>query len=130
VLHRLVEPKQYTSIRYGERLADLGATASVGTVGDAYDNALAEATNGLYKTELIRGPGQGPWRTVEDVELATLSWVHWYNTERLHEYISYMPPAEFERKWTESRPPESPQRPAIDVGDMKGADEMELIPAL
>ena len=67
---------QYTSIRYGERLAELGATPSVGSVGDAFDNALAEATNGLYKTELIRGPKQGPRRTVEDVELATLSWVH------------------------------------------------------
>ena len=121
---------QYTSIRYGERLADLGATPSVGSVGDAFDNALAEATNGLYKTELIRGPGQGPWKTVEDVELATLGWVHWYNTERLHEYIGYMPPAEFEREWTESRPPDSSQRPAIDAGGMKGADEMELIRAL
>jgi putative transposase len=121
---------QYTSIRYGERLADLGATPSVGSVGDAFDNALAEATNGLYKTELIRGPGQGPWRTVEDVEFATLSWVHWYNTERLHEYIGYVPPAEFERKWPENCPPDSSQRPAIGVGGMKGADEMELISAL
>jgi putative transposase len=121
---------QYTSIRYGERLGDLGATPSVGSVGDAYDNALAEATNGLYKTDLIRGPGQGPWRTVEDVELATLSWVHWYNTERLHEYIGYVPPAEFERKWTENRPLDCAQGPAIGDGGMKGADEMELIPAL
>lgn len=59
-------------------------------------NALAESVNSAYKCELIRGPDQGPWRTVEDVELATLSWVHWYNTERLHEYLDYVPPAEFE----------------------------------
>ena len=87
---------QFTSVRYGGHLADLGAVPSIGSVGDAYDNALAESVNNLYKAELIRGPGQGPWRTVEDVELATLRWVHWYNTERLHEYLGYVPPAEFE----------------------------------
>ena len=87
---------QFTAIRYGERLADLGATPSIGSVGDSYDNALAETVNGLYKTELIRGPGQGPWRSVEDVELATLGWVHWHNTERLHSYLGDVPPAEFE----------------------------------
>jgi putative transposase len=59
-------------------------------------NALAETVNGLYKTELIRGPGQGPWRTIEDVELATLGWVHWQNTERLHGYLGDAHPAEFE----------------------------------
>jgi putative transposase len=87
---------QFTSVRYGERLADLGATPSVGSVGDSYDNALAETVNGLYKAELIRGPDQGPWKTVEDVELATLGWVHWHNTERLHGYLGDVPPAEFE----------------------------------
>lgn len=87
---------QFTSIRYGERLAELGAVPSIGSVGDSYDNALAETVNGLYKTELIRGAGQGPWRTVEDVELATLGWVHWHNTERLHGYLGDIAPAEFE----------------------------------
>jgi putative transposase len=87
---------QFTSVRYGERLAELGALPSIGSVGDSYDNALAEAVNGLYKTELIRGPNQGPWRTVDDVELATLGWVHWHNTERLHGYLADVPPAEFE----------------------------------
>ncbi len=88
---------QFTSIRYGERLAEIGAKPSIGTVGDSYDNALAETVNGLYKTELIRGPARpGPWRTVEDVELATLGWVHWYNTTRLHGYLHDRPPAEFE----------------------------------
>ena len=66
------------------------------SVGDSYDNALAETVNGLYKTELIRGPGRGPWKTIEDVELATLGWVHWHNTERLHSYLDDVPPAEFE----------------------------------
>ena len=87
---------QFTAIRYGERLADLGATPSIGSIGDSYDNALAETVNGLYKTELIRGPGQGPWRSVEDVELATLAWVHWHNTARLHSYLGDVPPTEFE----------------------------------
>lgn len=87
---------QFTSVRYGERLAELGAIPSIGSVGDSYDNALAETINGLYKTELIRGPDQGPWKTVEEVELATLGWVHWYNTERLHGYLGDIPPVEFE----------------------------------
>jgi putative transposase len=87
---------QFTSIRYGERLAEIGAQPSIGSVGDSFDNALAETVNGLYKSELIRGPGQGPWKTVEDVELATLGWVHWHNTERLHGYLGDVPPAEFE----------------------------------
>ena len=87
---------QFTSIRFGERLAEIGAVPSIGTVGDSYDNALAEAVNALYKTELIRGPAQGPWKTVEDVELATLGWVHWHNNDRLHGYLNDVPPSEFE----------------------------------
>jgi putative transposase len=87
---------QFTSVRYGERLAEIDAVPSIGSVGDSYDNALAETVNGLYKSELIRGPGQGPWRTVEEVELATLGWVHWHNTQRLHGYLGDVPPAEFE----------------------------------
>jgi putative transposase len=67
----------HTSLRYGERLAEIGAVPSIGTVGDSYDNALAETVNGYDKAELIRGPARsGPWRTVDDVELATLGWVH------------------------------------------------------
>ncbi len=87
---------QFTSVVYGERLAELGAVPSIGSVGDSYDNALAESVNGAYKTELIRGPSQGPWKTIEDVELATLGWVHWHNTSRLHGYLGDVPPAEFE----------------------------------
>ena len=88
---------QFTSIRYGERLAEIGAVPSIGTVGDSYDNALAETVNGYYKAELIRGPARpGPWKAVEDVELATLGWVHWHNNSRLHGYLYDIPPAEFE----------------------------------
>ena len=85
---------QYTSLRYTERLAEVGAAPSVGSVGDSYDNSLAESTIGLYKTELIRR--QGPWRTLEEVELATLAYVDWYNHRRLHGQIGNLPPAELE----------------------------------
>ena len=88
---------QFTSVRYGERLAEIGAAPSIGRVGDSYDNALAETVNGLYKTELVYGPARGgPWKTVEDLELATLGWVHWHNTNRLHGYLGDLPPAEYE----------------------------------
>lgn len=88
---------QFTSIRYGERLAEIGAVPSIGTVGDSFDNALAETVNGYFKAELIRGPArQGPWKSVEEVELATLGWVHWHNTARLHGYLGDVPPVEFE----------------------------------
>ncbi|ORB99169.1 IS3 family transposase, partial [Mycobacterium kansasii] len=88
---------QFTSIRYGERLAEIGAVPSIGSIGDSFDNALAETVNGYYKAELIYGPARtGPWKTVEDVELATLGWVHWHNTSRLHGYLGDIPPAEFE----------------------------------
>jgi len=117
---------QFTSVRYGEHLAELGATASIGSVGDAFDNALAENVNGLYKTELIRGPDQGPWRTVEDVELATLPWVHWYNTERLHEYLDYVPPAEFEANWRETGALCCAESPANDAGGSTGPGELTL----
>ena len=89
---------QFTSIRYGERLTEIGATPSIGTVGDSYDSALAETVNGYYKTELVRGPARpGPWKSVEDLELATLGWVHWHNTQRLHGYLGDIPPVEFEQ---------------------------------
>jgi len=89
---------QFTSVRYGEALAEIGAVPSIGSVGDSYDNALAETVNGIYKTELIRGPAQQgrPWRSVDDVELATLGWVHWHNHERLHSWCANIPPTEFE----------------------------------
>jgi putative transposase len=87
---------QYTSIRYTERLEEIGAVPSIGSIGDSYDNALAESVNSLYKAELVYGPDQGPWRTVADLELATLGWVHWFNNQRLHGYLGDIPPAEYE----------------------------------
>lgn len=87
---------QFTSIRFGERLDEIGALPSIGSIGDSFDNALAEATNALYKTELIRGPERRPWKTIEDVELATLSWAHWFNTTRVHSYLNDASPDEFE----------------------------------
>jgi putative transposase len=87
---------QFTSIRYGERLDEIGARPSIGSVGDSYDNALAESTNSLYKAELIRGPDQGPWKTIEDVELATLGWVNWFNTDRIHSYLNDDSPDQYE----------------------------------
>jgi putative transposase len=94
VLRRPLEPGQYTSIAFTDRLADAGISASVGTVGDAYDNALAESVNGLFKTELIKP--RGPWRTAEQVEIATLEYVDWYNHRRLYEACGDIPPAELE----------------------------------
>ena len=99
---------QFTSVRYGERLAELGAQPSIGSVGDSFDNALAETINGLYKTEVIYGPDQGPWRTVEEVELATLGWVHWYDTERLHSYLGDIPPDEYEANHYAANTPRVP----------------------
>ena len=91
---------QFTSLRYGERLAEIGAVPSIGTVGDSFDNALAETVNSYHKAELIRGPARpGPWRTVDDVELATLGWVHWHNHQRLHGYLADLPPVEFEGRF-------------------------------
>jgi putative transposase len=116
VLHPPVESGQFTSIRYGERLDEIGAVPSIGTVADSYDNALAETVNGYYKAELIRGPAHEgrPWKTVEDVELATLSWVHWHNTSRLHGYLNDVPPAEHEKTfYAQSRADQPPGRNPI-----------------
>ncbi|MFV0409672.1 MAG: IS3 family transposase [Paracoccus sp. (in: a-proteobacteria)] len=87
---------QFTSVRFTERLDEIGARPSIGTVADSYDNALAETVNGLYKTECIYGPDTTGWDDVDQVELETLSWVHWFNHERLHSHCGDIPPAEFE----------------------------------
>lgn len=94
---------QHASVRYSERLDDIGAVPSIGSVGDPYDNALVEAVNALFKTELIRGPRHRPWRTVDDVELATLGWVHWWNTERIHGYLDDLSPDQFETAYAATR---------------------------
>ena len=94
LIHHSDRGTQYLSIRYSERLAEAGIIASVGSVGDSYDNAMAETINGLYKTEVIRK--RGPWRNVDEVEYATLEWVDWFNNRRLLEPIGDIPPAEYE----------------------------------
>jgi putative transposase len=92
---------QYTSIAYTERLEEIDATPSIGTIGDSYDNAMAETTIGLFKTELHRNPAAlaangGPWRGLDDLELATCGWVAWFNDERFHGELGDLTPAEFE----------------------------------
>jgi putative transposase len=95
LVHHSDHGVQYLALRYTERLADAGIAPSVGTIGDSYDNALAESVIGLYKTEVIRR--QGPWRHVEAVEFATLTWVDWFNTRRLLAPLGHVPPIEYEQ---------------------------------
>jgi len=97
LVHHSDRGSQYLSIRYTERLAEAGIEPSVGSVGDSYDNALAESVIGLYKTEVIRK--RGPWRNLEAVEFATLEWVDWFNNRRLLEPIGNIPPAEYENAY-------------------------------
>ena len=94
VVHHSDRGSQYVSIRYTERLSEAGFTASVGSVGDSYDNALAETINGLYKTEVIHK--DGPWKGLEQVELATLDWVDWFNNHRILRSLGDIPPSEYE----------------------------------
>jgi len=97
LVHHSDRGSQYVSIKYTERLAEAGIEPSVGSVGDSYDNALAETINGLYKAELIHR--KGPWRSFEAVEFATLEWVDWFNHRRLLEPIGNIPPAEAEERY-------------------------------
>ena len=94
LIHHSDRGSQYLSVRYSERLAEAGIASSVGSVGDSYDNALAETINGLYKTEVIHR--RGPWKNIDDVEYATLEWVDWFNNRRLLGSIGNIPPAEYE----------------------------------
>jgi putative transposase len=112
LVHHSDRGVQYLSIRYTERLAAAGIEPSVGSVGDSYDNALAESVIGLYKTDVIRR--QGPWRHVEAVEFATLAWVDWFNTRRLLEPIGYVPPSEYEDAYY--RHPQTVETPAMGAG--------------
>jgi putative transposase len=101
LVHHSDRGVQYLAIRYTERLAEVEAAGSVGSRGDSFDNALAETVNGLYKAELINR--RGPWRTVEQVELATADWVRFWNEDRLHEACGHIPPAEYEAAYHEQR---------------------------
>lgn len=109
LVHHSDRGVQYVSIRYTERLAEAGIEPSVGSVGDSYDNALAESVIGLYKTEVIRR--RGPWRHLEAVEFATLEWVDWFNNRRLLEPIGNIPPVELEQAYYQTQ-----QAPAMVVG--------------
>jgi putative transposase len=109
LIHHSDRGGQYLAIRYTDRLADAGAVTSVGSKGDSYDNALAETTIGLYKTELVRRAG--PWRGIDDLELATLEWVDWYNHRRLHSACANVPPAEYEAAFA----PAATTHPATDA---------------
>jgi putative transposase len=127
LVHHSDRGVQYLSIVYTERLAEQGAVTSVGSKGDSYDNAMAESIIGLYKGELISM--QGPWRNVDDVELATLGWVHWWNNDRLLEPIGNVPPAEFEAIWrtcAENRPTEATESAAGPKGGITTPDESLL----
>jgi transposase InsO family protein len=101
LVHHSDHGSHYLSVVYTDRIVELGAKPSTGTVGNSFDNALAEAVNGLYKTELIRR--QGPWCTVGQVELATLEYVWWWNNHRLHEGLGYRTPVEVETAYYTSQ---------------------------
>jgi putative transposase len=99
---------QFTSVRFTERLDEIGARPSIGTVADSFDNALAETTNGLYKAECVYGPDADGWDDVDELELelATLSWVTWFNEQRLHSHCGDVPPAEFEAAFYAAQHPD------------------------
>ena len=103
LIHHSDRGVQYLSIRYTERLAAAGIERSVGSVGDSYDNALAETVIGLFKTEVVHR--RGPWRSIDDVEYATLEWVDWFNNRRLLEPLGYVPPVEFESAYYSKKAP-------------------------
>jgi putative transposase len=94
LVHHSDRGVQYRAVRYTQRLADTGAVASVGSKGDSYDNAMAEAFNSLYKAELVRN--KGPWRGLDDLEIATVEYIDWYNNRRLHGELRHVPPTEYE----------------------------------
>ena len=106
LIHHSDRGVQYLAIKYTERLADVGVSASVGSVGDSYDNAMAETVIGLFKTEVIRA--RGPWKSLDNVEYAVLEWVDWFNHRRLMGPIGNIPPAEAEQRYYASL-----ERPAL-----------------
>ena len=117
LVHHSDRGVQYTAVRYAQKLAEEHAVASVGSKGDSYDNAMAEALNSLFKAELVRN--KGPWRGIDDLEIATAEYVDWYNHRRLHTQIGMLPPSEYEaahhagahRGDTSADPDVAPQTP-------------------
>jgi putative transposase len=106
LVHHSDRGVQYRAIRYSQRLAEAGAVASVGSKGDSYDNAMAEAFNSLYKAELVRN--KGPWRGLDDLEMATVEYIDWYNNRRLHGELGHVPPAEYEQLHAMTQPITAP----------------------
>ena len=102
-MRRPVESAQYTSFRYSDRLAEAGIAASIGSVADSFDNAMAEALNGTFKAELVKL--HGPWRTRQQLEIAVIEWIDWYNASRLHGAIGDIPPTEHEAHWYRQHTP-------------------------
>jgi hypothetical protein len=131
LIHHSDRGSQYVSIRYTDRLADIGASASVGSVADSYDNAMAEALNGTFKAELIEM--QGPWTGFDHVERAIFQWVTWYNEERLHSALDYVPPAEYERDFWRSQeqaPRSQPEPIKIGLYETRGSSLLWRLPWL
>lgn len=106
LVHHSDRGVQYRAVRYTQRLAEAEAVASVGSKGDSYDNAMAEAFNSLYKAELVRN--RGPWRGIDDVEIATVEYIDWYNNRRLHGELGHVPPAEYEALHAMTHPVTAP----------------------
>jgi putative transposase len=102
LVHHSDRGVQYRAVRYTQRLYEADAVASVGSKGDSYDNAMAEALNSLYKAELVRN--KGPWRGIDDLEIATVEYIDWYNNRRLHSELGHVPPAEYEALHTMTHP--------------------------
>lgn len=119
LVHHSDRGVQYVAVRYTERLAEAGAVASVGSRGDSYDNALAEAFNSIYKAELIRN--KGPWRCIDDVEIATVEYLDWYNHRRLHGEIGLVPPVEYETSYRDTHPAEQTAQRVITASIKPGA---------
>jgi putative transposase len=128
LVHHSDRGTQYLAIRYTDRLAEAGLHASVGSRGDSYDNALAESFNGLYKTELIWK--DGPWYGLEDVEHATMEYVHWFNTDRLHSSIGMMPPAVYKERFRvgELPPARTDQTPTTAIAEPTAAPRRPTCP--
>ena len=100
---------------YTDRILELGAVPSTGTVGDSFDNAMAEAFNSLFKAELIRNRHKGPWRDIDDLEIAVAEYIDWFNHRRIHGEIGYVPPAEYEAQHTAAEPAPEPVDDLIDA---------------
>ena len=118
LVHHSDRGVQYVAIRYTERLAEAGAVASVGSKGDSYDNAMAEAFNSLFKAELVRN--RGPWKSIDDLEIAVAEYIDWFNFRRLHGEIGLVPPVEYETTYRSTTLPEQPAQRELEVSIKPG----------